>query len=151
MTGLPYIDTGAVKAKLLADLPAKIPGVKIFRAGERDLKLAFGQVFPAVYILRQTFNSSNAGGTSRLLRQTFDSYLEIAIVAQRYEDGVVDGEMKRQELSNAVFDVLHGWQLPGVDLALDLASYSDGDPADTVNYGIQRYHTRTLYQKATTP
>lgn len=151
--GLPYIDTAAVKARLETQLLVVLPSktVKVYRAGEVDMKRTFGTVFPAVYILKQNFDSTNSGGSSRLLRQTFDTYLEIAIVAQRYENGVTESETARREISNAVFDCLHGYILPGTDLALDLASYTDGDPADTVNYGVQRYHTRSLYQKAVSP
>lgn len=149
--GLPYLDLSAVKARLLATVPLVVDDAQIYSVGERDFRSTFGQIYPAVYILRQSFDSTNAGGSSRILRQTFDTYLEVVVVAQRYEDGNTQGELARRVLSDAVFDSLHGFTIPNTDLALDLSSYTDGDPADTVNYGIHRYHTRTLYMKEVTP
>lgn len=150
--GFPYIDTLHVKNKLLADLGPLYPdGVYVIRTGERDMKLTFGRLFPAVYITRQIFSSTEAGGSSRVLRQTFDTYLELVAVARRYEDGRLEGETERRALCSAVVDSLHGFTIPGTDLALDLAEYADGDPADTVNYSIFKFHTRTLYMKEVTP
>lgn len=144
----PFVNTRFVKERLEATLPSVI---RVFRAGDIDLKTSFGQVFPAVYILRQMFNAPAPGGSSQVYRQTFDNHLEIAVVARRYQDGLAEGEEARFALCNEVLNSLHGFSIPGTSLALDLSSYSDGDPADTINYGILRFHTRVLYQKVTTP
>lgn len=146
--GLPYIDTSVVKTRLESSLTT--PDVKVFRAGERDLKTSFGKVTPAVYILKQYFNSPTPGGSSRIIRQAFDVYLELAVVAKRYADGVLEGELARQTLVDDVVDVLLGFNA-GLDLAFDLSSYTDGDPADTVNYGTLVFHTVSQYQKEVTP
>lgn len=148
--GFPVIPTDDVQARLRAELPSRIaiPLANIIRSGERILKQTFGILFPAVYILKQNFQSTGSGGASNpVLRQTYDNYIEIACVAGKYVDGSAEGETARVELCGAVYDVLHGWQVPNMALAFDLFGYSDGDPADSVNYGVLRFHTRKLTQR----
>lgn len=146
--GLPFIKTEDVVARLKSKLD---PSVEVYATGEVDFKASFGLKFPAVYILRQYFNAPTPGGSSRVIRQTYDIYLEVAIVARRYQSGVISTEQARFNLSESVMDALIGYTLPGgPDLALDLSSYTDGDPADTVNYGVLVFHTRALFDKVVT-
>lgn len=120
--------------------------LQVFAIGERDIKQTFGRIYPAVYILRQSAISTNAGGASRGFRQTYNNYVEMSCVVEKYPDGVLTGEPARQALCDAVYDALFGWQPPDATLKLDLSSYEDGDVADVVNYGVHKWHTQTLFQ-----
>lgn len=149
----PIIYTDEIQTRLVAGLPARgYPDPNVFRTGQRDLKLYFNELFPAIYILKQNIQSTTPGGASApLLRQTYDCYIEIACVACKFVDGSLEGETARVALCGAVYDLLHGWNMPNQDLALDLSGYSDGDPADSVSYGVLRFHTRKLTQRTVAP
>lgn len=148
---MPFIQTIPLRDRIKTVAGLVIPGLSVYATGERDMQLTFGKIYPSVYILKQNSQSTTPGGSSHVFRQTFDCYIQIACVAARFEDGVVEGEIARRDLCTAVVDAVHGWIAPGMDLAFDLSNYTDGDPADTVNYGVLRFHSRALYQKATTP
>jgi hypothetical protein len=127
-----------------------LPGqtLTVASAGMRDLKITFGTVFPAVYVLKQSSRSASPGGSSgmgsRPSIQTWDCYVEVCVVARRFTDSVLESDTARKELCDAVFDCLFGWTAPECFTSFDCDNYTDGDPADSVNYGIQRWHcTRT--------
>lgn len=139
----------AVAAPIVASAPSTVfqnRTLKVYGPGERDLKSTFGLDYPAVYVLRQRIKSTNAGGATRGFRQTYDCYVETTCVAEKSPDGVLDGEIARQALCDAVYTALFGWAAPNATLKLDLNSYADGDPADVVNYGVHEWHTQSLFQ-----
>lgn len=122
------------------------PGVKIYTVGDRNVKLTYGKVSPAVYILRQTATTTNNGGSAKLVRQNVDIWVEIALVANKYEDGALENEQARTDLANDTFLSLIGWTLPGFTIGFDLSTSSDGDPSSVVNYCVQKWHTKALFQ-----
>lgn len=137
------LNTESVKERLIDKMTTV--GVVVFAAGDRDLKLNYGKIFPAVYVLRQ-ISSAAPGGSSRLLVQNFHVTLEVGIVAQKYQEGSIEGELRRRELVEDVFASLSGWTPPDASLALSLIGYTDGDPADTVNYGVMKWSTEVFFR-----
>lgn len=148
----PILSTVELRTRILTALPS-VNGrdTIVRRVGQRSLKQFFGKEYPAVYLMKQNLQSTGPGGSSRpVIRQTYDCYIQIVCVAGKYEDASNDGEEERVALCSGVYGALHGWIPSNADLAFDLTGYADGDPADTVNYGVLRFHTRTLTQRSST-
>lgn len=137
------LNTANIKARLIDKMTTV--GVVIYAAGERDLKINYGKIYPAVYILKQAFNAF-PGGASPVQVQNQKYTIEIGVVAQKYEEGSLEGELRRRELIQDVFESLSGWTPPDASLALSLIGYTDGDPADTVNYGVMKWSTEVFYR-----
>lgn len=152
----PRLDLSLWKARIISIASPIVAANSIFGGiplsvigpGERDLKQTFGKIYPVVYLLRQRVKSTNSGGATRGFRQTYDVFVETTCVAEKFADGVLDGEVARQALCDAVFSSLFGWQPPDATLRNDLNGYTDGDPADVVNYGLHDWHTQLLFQGA---
>ena len=143
---IPLIDTSALQARL-EEIAIDIPGVIVIDSSQRDIKQTWGKNFNIVYILRQVLGSTTPGGTSgRVKRQTYNAAIEICVVTRKYVDGSLDERVTKKQLSDAVYQKVFCWTCPGCDLAFDLNAYTDGDPADTVDYAVHRYHTQIIVQ-----
>ena len=138
------IDLLQIETRLKALLPSTWA---VATRGSANLKASFGLEFPAAYILKQNSQSISmaAGGSGAIHYQTFHWYCDIAIVGRKYDDAEDDTEGSYQEDYELVAGKLVGWKIPiGGWTAIDIASLSDGGPADPIYYGVPRIHWGTI-------
>lgn len=132
-----------------------VPQVRtVTLAATAALAKEFGNVAPAIYVLRQQLRArdpANSNAASGLIRQTLDVRVQVALVTQRYGDALGGKSLDAlRDLRLAVWDRLIGWTPPGAFIALALDYSEDGDPASSFLYGIDQFYTQINASKRET-
>lgn len=107
-------------------------------------------VVPSAYVLRAQGQVSpgGPGNASGLIVQAMDVAFEVMFTAQRYGDNTGSrAVLTLAQMREQLWAALIGWTPDGAELPVFVDRYEDGDPGDSLVWGIDRFMTRIRIRK----
>jgi len=138
-------------APLIARLETiDVTGLTVGDCEQNDYLTAFGQTWPAVWVIGQRMTITDDGdGWTGSPRQSARIDFALRLVVQRYAEGVVNNRAALTELHQKVCDVLFGWTPIGADEPMVHVSAQDGQPHESVLTMDAVFSTNVTYAGTT--